>query len=76
MNNYYAFKYNLSQEKWVELVRGGVISTDVSNKGQMLAAYFMLRKQGESKRTAILEVSDVFNISIQYVYRVVRSEDL
>ena len=76
MTNYYAFKYNLSQEKWVELVRGGVISTDVSNKGQMLAAYFMLRKQGESKRTAILEVSDVFNISIQYVYRVVRSEDL
>ena len=76
MTNYYAFKYNLSQEKWVELVRGGVISTDVSNKGQMLAAYFMLRKQGESKRTAILEVSDVFNISIQYVYRVVRSEAL
>jgi hypothetical protein len=76
MTNYYAFKYNLSQEKWVELVRGGVISTDVSNKGQVLAAYFMLRKQGESKRTAILEVSDVFNISIQYVYRVVRSEAL
>jgi len=76
MTNYYAFKYNLSQEKWVELVRGGVISTDVSNKGQMLAAYFMLRKQGESKRTAILEVSDVFDISIQYVYRVVKSEGL
>ena len=76
MTNYYAFKYNLSQEKWVELVRSGVISTDVSNKGQMLAAYFMLRKQGESKRTAILEVSDVFNISIQYVYRVIRSEAL
>jgi hypothetical protein len=76
MTNYYAFKYNLSHEKWVELVRGGVISTDVSNKGQMLAAYFMLRKQGESKRTAILEVSDVFNISIQYVYRVIRSEAL
>ena len=76
MTNYYAIKYNLSQEKWVDLVRGGVISTDVSNKGQMLAAYLMLRKQGESKRTAILEVSDVFNISIQYVYRVVRSEAL
>lgn len=65
-------KYGLSQAQIEAMYKGGDLSCAVVRRHQIVTCYDKNLKSGMSKSKAIQYTSDEMNVSIQYIYHILK----